>query len=170
MSDDIRTELIEMEDLSKKNVELATMAIKDSNLLSKILEGLDDKDFRVRWGSLRVVREIASRKPELLRDHVSKIVGLLKDRNTLIKNHASIVILKLSKIDPKSILEYADEYLKLLDERDAHYRVDAVNFLGNIKNAEANLFEKYKEKLEEMFKKDENPLVVNAIKHVLKSQ
>jgi len=129
--------------LSEKNVDIesiATKAIKDEKILSEILEGITSDNARIKYGSAKVLRNLAEKNPKVLYPKWDFFVDLLGNENTFLKCDAVFVIGHLTKVDSKNKFEpLFDRFYELLNDKSMITAANLVGVSGIIAKAKPKL-------------------------------
>ncbi len=169
LDEETKKELLSMEDVTLTHKKLAMKAIEDDEILKDIFSLLDEKDFRYQWSALKILDLISLKRADKLAPVVDKIFNLLKTAKlSIIKNSAFIVLLKIAKYAPELVSRYTDEIFEFMNSPNAHYRHDAIVFIHNILKVKPELKDKFVGILEELKKKEENPVILQRIEETLK--
>jgi hypothetical protein len=108
-------------DLNTRDVDLeslAQQAREDQEFLSKLVEGLSDKQERVGYNCLRALLLVAEERPELLYPHWQVFVELLASENTYFKLRGANLIAAIIGADAEDRFEQIfDQYYGLLDDK-----------------------------------------------------
>jgi hypothetical protein len=82
-------------------------------LLPEILAGLDSSQARVRYGCLKVLRQLSETRPEVLYPHFDAMADLLRSERTILKWGAILIIGNLAAVDPRKRIDaLLDEFLR----------------------------------------------------------
>ena len=110
-----------MPDLNSSDVDLESLAHQareDQEFLSKLVEGLSDKQERVGYNCLRALLLVADERPELLYPHWHVFVELLASENTYFKLRGVNLIAAIISADTENRFEQIfDQYYDLLDDK-----------------------------------------------------
>ena len=110
-----------MPDLNSSDVDLESLAHQareDQEFLSKLVEGLSDKQERVGYNCLRALLLVADERPELLYPHWHVFVELLASENTYFKLRGVNLIAAIISADTENRFEQIfDQYYHLLDDK-----------------------------------------------------
>jgi hypothetical protein len=80
--------------LFEKNVDIesiAKRAIKDGKILSEISEGITSDNARIKYGSAKVLRNLAEKNPKVLYPKWDFFVNMLGNENTFLKCDAAFI-------------------------------------------------------------------------------
>lgn len=64
---------------------IARLVVASPDLVFRLLEALDDRRARVKYGAEKVLRAVSERRPDLLQPHFDRFVALLKAENSFIR-------------------------------------------------------------------------------------
>jgi hypothetical protein len=95
-------------DLSQKGADheaIAARAIRSPAVLDEALEGLGARPAPVKFGSLKVLRLVAERAPEVLIPKIDAFVDLLGSENSILKWGAILIVGELAAAAPKPRIE-----------------------------------------------------------------
>jgi len=108
-------------DLNTRDVDLeslAQQAREDEEFLSKLVQGLSDRQERVGYNCLRALLLVAEERPELLYPHWQVFVELLASENTYFKLRGANLIAAIIGADAEDRFEQIfDQYYGLLDDK-----------------------------------------------------
>jgi len=108
-------------DLNTKDVDaesLAQQAREDQEFLSKLVDGLSDRQERVGYNCLRALLLVADERSELLYPHWHVFVELLASENTYFKLRGVNLIAAVIGADTENRFEQIfDQYYDLLDDK-----------------------------------------------------
>ena len=103
--------------MSETDSEIAKKAIKDQELLSKLLEGILSKEDEIRYPSFKALLIISEEDPEVLYPKWDFLAGLINSDNSYRKLIALRLIANLTKADTENKFEEIfDDYYSILDE------------------------------------------------------
>ena len=103
--------------MSETDSEIAKKAIKDQELLSKLLEGILSKDDEIRYPSFKALLIISEEAPKVLYPKWDFLAGLINSDNSYRKLIALRLIANLTKADTDNKFEKIfDDYYSILDE------------------------------------------------------
>jgi len=125
-----------------------------------------DKDFRIRWNCARIISYILERDPEKIKELKNLLMEMLSDHHRLVRNWASISVLKVARKRPELLGEIAEPYLERFIGGDDYEKFDSLKLLEYIKRNNPKVFEKFKDRIVEL-SKDDNPVVRYQAKRVL---
>jgi hypothetical protein len=74
-------------------------APQESSLVSELLDGLDAKDARTKYGSAKALRQLAEQQPGVLYPHFDFFAGLLAHENNIFRWEGIIVLSHLVRVD-----------------------------------------------------------------------
>lgn len=110
----ILDELAQKEDPSEK---VAEIVIKEPDLIPDLLEGITSENKRVKNRSIKILRTISSKKPELLYYHWGTFLSLMRSDDTILKWNALDIIANLTPVDSQSKFDKIfDEYYDMIDD------------------------------------------------------
>ena len=79
--------------------------MRKPRLLPEVFDGLNAESARVKYGSLKVLRIISEKKPEVVYPEIHRFFQLLDSENTLLKWGAIIIIGNLAAVDSEGRIE-----------------------------------------------------------------
>jgi len=110
----ILDELAQKEDPSEK---VAEKVIKEPDFIPDLLEGITSRNKRVKNRSIKILRTISSKKPELLYYHWDMFLSLMRGDDTILKWNAIDIIANLTPVDSQSKFDKIfDEYYDMIDD------------------------------------------------------
>jgi len=80
-------------------------ALKDPDRIAELVSGLPSDAARVKYGSGKVLRAVAERRPELLAPHFDRFVRLLDHPNKLMQWEAIFILSHLVRVDADNRFE-----------------------------------------------------------------
>jgi hypothetical protein len=80
-------------------VEAATLALRKSDLVPLLVEGMGQKKAEVKYGSAKALRIIADENPDLLYPHFATFAGMLEHANKIFQWEAIYVLAGLAGVD-----------------------------------------------------------------------
>jgi len=88
--------------MSETDIVMAEKAIKDQNVLFKLLEGISSKKDEIRYSSFKALLIISEEYPEKLYPEWDFFAGLINSDNSYKKLIALRLIANLTKVDTKN--------------------------------------------------------------------
>lgn len=126
----ILDELAQKEDLSEK---IAEKAIREPDVIQDLLEGITSEITRVKNRSIKILRTISSKKPELLYYHWGIFLSLMRGDDTILKWNAIDIIANLTPVDSYSKFnKIFDEYYDMIDDETMITAAHVVDNSGKI--------------------------------------
>ena len=122
---------------------LAERVVSRPKLLHAAFDGLGADMARVKYGSLKLLRIISERKPDILYPEIGRLIRLLDNENNIFKWGAIIIIGNLAVVDSeRKIDRILNRYLQPIS---GHVMITAANVIvgaGKIARAKPHLAER----------------------------
>ena len=118
--------------ISRKGSEkekIARRVMKNPDLVSELLDGLNADQARVKYGCEKVLRIIGEKKPEILYPHFKFFAKLLDSDNHFLKWGAIISIANLARVDSKKKFEKI--FARYFSPITGPVMITAANVIGN---------------------------------------
>jgi len=80
--------------------------MRNPQLLPEVFDGFSAESARVKYGSLKVLRIISEKKPEVVYPEIHRFFQLLDSENTLLKWGAIIIIGNLAAVDSEGRIDH----------------------------------------------------------------
>ncbi len=81
---------------------IASEPLKNTKIISYLLEGVENKNVRVRYGCFNTLVLISEKNPELLYPHFDIFIDYLNSNNNIVKLGGIKIIAHLSKVDSEN--------------------------------------------------------------------
>ncbi len=165
--DELRKQLLLRE--NPKLVEVSRDASANPEFLKALVDHLNEKDFRLRWGITEVLDHVTRIKAEVLIPHIPKIAVLLDDKHHMPRNMAAITILRVGERHPEAMMPILNHFMKRLESVEGHERYDAVRLLQTLIVTHNEVGMRYFEVIKQLDAVENNPSVKLACEKYLKA-
>jgi hypothetical protein len=165
--DELKKQLLLRE--NPKLVEVSRDASASPEFLKVLVDHLNEKDFRLRWGITEVLDHITRIKAEVLIPHIPAIAVLLDDRHHMPRNMAAITILRVGERHPEAMMPVLNQFMKRLESVEGHERYDAVRLLQTLIVTHYEVGIKYFDIIRQLDAVEGNPSVKLACEKYLKA-
>lgn len=132
-----------LNELGKKETEaedIVGKVIKNQNLLQELFDGISSASPRVRFGSMKALRILSEKDPEMLYSRMDFFVRLLDSENNILKWNAMDVIANLVLVDSKNEFDkISEKFFDLLSEESLITAGHVVDNSGKIAKAKPHL-------------------------------
>ena len=166
-NDQLRAQLILRE--NPKLVDVARDASANPQFLKVLVDHVNEKDFRIRWGITEVLDHITRIKADTLIPFMVPIGVLLSDKHHMPRNMAAITLLRVAERHPESIFPILDQFMARLESVEGHERYDAVRLLQTLIVTHYDVGIKYLEQIKQLDAVEANPTVKLATEKYLKA-
>jgi hypothetical protein len=166
-NDQLRAQLILRE--NPKLVDVARDASANPEFLKVLVDHVNEKDFRIRWGITEVLDHITRIKADTLIPFMVPIGVLLSDKHHMPRNMAAITLLRVAERHPESIFPILNQFMARLESVEGHERYDAVRLLQTLIVTNYDVGIKYFEQIKQLDAVESNPTVKLATEKYLKA-